>query len=216
MQPCSDLRKLHFSLRGRIRRVRALTARARITSGHDRRIFTSHCVIELDNLIINGLRYFVGSCLTKTRTTSGRVVTASMKFNNQEEVGAHILSVLNGTKYLRQGSPTTISRRDEPTLRNPRDLQRVLASVSASNMVSVQNALALNYTVFDEIAPMRNFYAHRNASTFDRARRTARTWGIVQMDHVDEIAVKSRPLRPVPILDDWLSEVQIFMDELMR
>jgi hypothetical protein len=214
MQATSDLSKLHRAVDFRLDKLLRITAIARSQAGSMKGILIGHCVIELDNLIIGANRMFVGSCLTQARTANGVTVVASSRFSSQQEVGAFILRSINGTKFTRMGSPLTISRRDEPTLRSPRDVSKVMVAAAASNLASVQNALALNSSVFGEISAMRNFYAHRNADTMDRARRVALTWGIARLAHVDEVANLAKANRPVPVLDEWVVEVRDFMREL--
>lgn len=74
----------------------------------------------------------------------------------------------------------------------------------------------IDAAIFDEISSMRNFYAHRNGDTMERARRTALNWGIVGLSHVDEITTRTKPHRPVSIFDDWLVEVEQSVRELVR
>lgn len=214
MQACSDLGKLRRAVLARVERIRTIFHQIASSSGYDKRIFTSHVVLELDNLVILALREFTVSSLLNARTAEGGRVRTSRRFNSSEEVGAYILSVINTTKYANLGGPTAVARRDEPTVRDPKETERVLSGCLASNMGSLQRALSLNFGLFSEIASFRNFYAHRNADTFRRAMSVARGWGVVHTAHVDDVVLISRTGRPTTIVEDWLAESEIFFDEL--
>ena len=174
----------------------------------------SYAVIELDNLVLSALRCFTISSLRGGRTAGGRRVLTRMRFGHEEEVAAFILSVLNSVLYAKLRSPARVSRRDEPTVRDPRDTEKILLTCGASNVGSLQNALALNTSIFRDLSALRNFYAHRNADTWRKLKTKAASWGVLSPEHADDIARSTLSGRPVTLFEDWLDDAELFFDEL--
>src|SRR5262249_26812381 len=129
----------------------------------------AHIVIELDNLIISAFREFLVSSNRGVKGLSGRwAMTTVPPFPSDAHLSARALSIVNGVKYRRLGSPPTVDRREEHKFRNPREVRNVLVSFGSSNLPQFDAALALNTTLFTDIAVLRNFYAHRNRDTWLR------------------------------------------------
>lgn len=203
-------------MRGRLRRLRLLYAGLPNYAPAARARGIAYFVIELDNAMTQGMREFVHSSMLAARTCSGHRVKTSRKFASPDEVSAHIFSVVNNPGYVRRGSPPVASRKDEPTFRDPIRLHAVLHACGASNINSVSNAQALNLPVFDEIASVRNFYAHRNEDTFTKVVRLAKNWGLTSLAHCDDLLAVARPSRPVRLFEDWLAEIELYFEELTK
>lgn len=85
-----------------------------------------------------------------------------------------------------------------------------------TNTSSLQNALALNTTLFSSLATLRNFYAHRNADTWRKARRKGIDMGVYAPSNVDEIVKALVPGRAVRIYEDWLDDAELFFQEACK
>ena len=182
----------------------------------DRGMVISNSVIELDNLIISTLRESTVSSLVRTRTVSGHRVATNRSFQREGEISAHILSIVNSVTFLRLNRPSWIARKDEPTVRDPKITEKILIGCGASNLPSLQNALALNLSLFRDIPPLRNFYAHRNEDTWRKVKDKARAMGILVTRHTDELVQAAIIGRPASIFEDWLGDLEIFFEELMK
>jgi len=210
-----DLTKLHDAAQYRLMRIKfRYTSTSRLPR-EDHGLVISYVVLELDNLIISTLRQFTISSLRRARTVRGHRVSVNHDFGPEGEIGAYVLSILNTAKYNRH-KPITIKREDEPTVRNPKETEKILMSCGASNLPSLQKALALNATVFRDIATVRNFYAHRNENTSTKVRNQARNIGIPVIRHPDELVKGVIIGRPVSVFEDWLTDTQLFFEELMK
>lgn len=216
MRGTSHLGKLNRAIArrvARLRRLHGLTAGQSVTEA-DRTI--SYITIELDNLILGAIRQFVISSLTGARSAAGGKVRSSPAFSDEGEVGAYVMSVLSPVSYTNMGSPTRLSRRDEFKVRDPRLVERVMASCSASNLLSVQAAYAYNTGVFTDLPIIRNFFAHRNDDTWRKVRNRAPGMGIYGARSACELVMARIPARPVTVLQDWLDDVELFFYELTR
>lgn len=172
--------------------------------------------IELDNLIVGTLRAFTISTLRKARTVKGAKIIVSTNLRAEEEIGAYILSILNAVKYKKLKNPAKISRADEPTVRDPKQTEKVLAACGASNLPALQRALAINSPIFRDVKFVRHFYAHRGKDTFAKAAVNAVSMGILNVSHPDEILRHVIAGRPLSVLEEWLVDAELFFGLLME
>lgn len=216
MRPVSDLAKLNSSFGFRLLRIRRLYANANSNVEPHRSELLAVSVIELDNLVLSSLRVLAISSLRSARTASGHRVTVTRPFGDEREIGAFVLSVLSSPTYNRMNHPSHISRADEPTVRDPRDTAKVFRACGASNLASLQNALALNTTLFSDLGTMRNFYAHRNQDTWRKVLTKGQAMGIFGARHANDIVTNGVPGRPVTVFEDWLDDAELFFEEATK
>lgn len=216
MRSFTDLEKLYDAIAYRLIRIRRLYASRAARPSSDTGLVLANSVIELDNLVLSGLREFLVSSLRRARTKSGARVSVSQKFGNEEQISAFIVSVLNSRKYTNLNSPTNLKRGDEPTIRDPRDIRKLMAASGASNIPSIDSALSLNSPIFRDLGTVRNFYAHRNADTWRKAQDRARASGFLNIKRMDDYVLAPLPSRPGSIFEDWLDDAELFFDELTK
>jgi hypothetical protein len=106
--------------------------------------------------------------------------------------------------------------RHEPKIRDPRATERVFAACGASNITSLQNALALNTTLFSDLPTVRNFYAHRNSDTWQKAKRKGQALGLFGALHPNDIITAILSGRPVSLYEDWLDDASLFFEEATK
>jgi hypothetical protein len=216
MRAASDLTKLYDAAQYRLVKIGRLYSSLSRRPLPDRGMVISTSVLELDNLIITTLREFTISSLVRTRTVSGHRVAINRLFRCEEEISAHILSIVNFVAFQRLKQPPRIARKDEPTVRDLKITEKILLGCGASNLPSLQNALALNLSLFRDIPTIRNFYAHRNEDTWKKVKDKARLMGIRATRHTDDLVQAVVAGRPWSIFEDWLGDLEIFFEELMR
>jgi len=216
MRSFTDFLKLRRAIYHRLVRLQVLLASCGAHGANLQNPIVSTCIIELDNLVVGGLRAFMVGTLFQGRTATGNRVLVTKSFSSEGEIGAYVLSLLNIVKYNRLGKPPNVVRREEQTIRDPKDVEKILIACSASNLGAFQTALSLNASVFRDLATVRNFYAHRNEDTFTKVRRQARTYGFPLIKHADEFVRHSLPSRPVRVIDDWFAELDLFFDEAVK
>lgn len=215
MHAASDLSKLHNAVQNRLKRIKNHFASVSRRPEIDRNSVITTCVIELDNTAICALREFTVSSLRRARTVRGHRISVNRKFGPETEIAAYVLSVVNTVKFSRN-RPSALKREEEQTVRDPKDTEKILINCAATNLPSLQNALALNVGIFRDIPTVRNFYAHRNENTWRKVRDKARAMGVVPVRHPDDFVQSSIAGRPVSLFEDWLGEAQLFFDELMQ
>jgi hypothetical protein len=215
MQPVSDLEKLHRALNGRTRRLRLGYSALSSPMTAQGRQYMAFLTIELDNLLVMGLRQFAKSVLIGCRTKAGNPAKCSQIASSPSEAGALMLSVLNNRKFKQLGSPATVQERDEFTFREPRDLYKLMLTYSATNIQSVLSAMAFNGNVFSEIATLRNFFAHRAEGTFDKVRGLGARIGIIGFSDPESLLLEFRPNTNIRLIEGWMNDIDDFFDEVV-
>jgi hypothetical protein len=111
------------------------------------------------------------------------------------------------------GSPPTIDRREEHKFRNPREVRAVLASLGGNNLQEFDIALSLNTTLFSDIVVLRNFYAHRNRDTWRRAcNYFTQQRAFPRFKRAADLLTYRRPSSGVMVLEEWLTDAELFFD----
>jgi hypothetical protein len=212
MQSVTDLRKLRDATISRVRRLRQIASPITLPLGPEDRRALAFVTIEIDNLVILGLRNYTKSSLLRSRTVAGARITATVTPASTEEAAAFIFKSLNPSGYVHKNSPATIRERDEYTFRDPKKTEKVLIDYSASNLPNLIVALSLNASVFDEAKLCRHFFAHRTRSTYKTVKTFASNLGIVGFDIPEHLLLKGRPGSGVRLLDGWLADMENFFD----
>ena len=215
MRATGDLSKLHDAITGRLARLRKLYA-ASMPPLPGSQPALAIAAIELDNLVIASIRQFMISSLTGARTADGKKVTVTPRMKDEGEVAAFVLSVLSSQSFQNLGNPTRVARQHEFKIREPRFIERVMSSCSASNLISVQAAFSLPTTLFSDLPTIRNFYAHRNDDTWRKVKIRAQGLGVYRVRTADELLTSGLPGRPVTVFEDWLDDAELFFYELTR
>jgi hypothetical protein len=203
------------------RRVQFFRAcHSRLKSGSDRAAGTwgAHVVIELDNLLISAFREYLVSSNFGAKSLSGKWASTSVApFPSDAHLCAQALAVVNSVKYRNLGSPITVDRRVEHKFRNPREVRTVLAAFGGSNLPEFDAALALNTTLFADIAVLRNFYAHRNRDTWRRTSNyftQQRAFPI--FSRASDLLNHRRPSASVELIEEWLSDAELFFEYALQ
>lgn len=210
MRCVSDLAKLRGDVEDRLERLAALTDHLNAPlSSQDRRSI-SYSIIELDNLVVNGLRNLTKSSLMGGRAVNGLRVTSSVNPRSSEEAGALIMSVLRSAQFTDLGSPRVVNEDQEPTFRLTTDAERVLASFEASNLADVQLGSGLNGRVFKEPKTFRHFFAHRCRGTNEKVRAFGQSAGLFSFEDAEHLAISRRPSTGIPLLRGWYDDLHDF------
>jgi hypothetical protein len=213
MQCVTDLVKLRDSIISRVERLRQIVAPITAPLGSEDRRALAFVTIELDNLVIVGLRQYAKSSLLRSRTAAGVRITATVQPASTEEAAAFIYRSINPKGYAnRLKSPLKILEKDEIPVRDPKTMERVLMDYSASNLPNFALALSLNADVFSEAKLCRHFFAHRSKNTYEAVRVFAANLGIVGRDMPENLILRGRPGTGVRFLDGWLADVENFFD----
>ncbi len=215
MQCVSDLKKLQSAVRRRSARLRTLWF-DRESWGYDqRRINLAFGAIELDNLLVMGLRQFTKSSLLGCRTASGSRVSCTFSASHPAQAAAAVLSTLNKKKHKALGLPVMIEERQEQIFREPRDAHKVLFQFAASNTSALLQGMAYNGNVFSEIGTLRNYFAHRASGTCERVRTLSERLGYLHFRDAEDFLEDIRPGTSLRIYEGWLNDVDDFFGEAL-
>jgi len=212
MQCVTDLVKLRDAVAARSQSFRQMIAKMSLPLSTDQQRALGYIAIELDNIIVVGLRQYTKSCLLRSRTAAGARITSTVSPTSTEEAAAYIFKSLNPKGYQRAKNPTAIGERDEVAFRDPKRVEKVLTDYSASNISNLTLALSLNADVFSEVKVFRHFFAHKAKNTFDEVQSFAMDIGVVGVHRPEHLLIRGRPGTGVRLLDGWLADVENFFD----
>lgn len=212
MRCVTDLVKLRDSVTSRCRVLRQLSAPISTPLTSEERRTLAYVAIEIDNLIIVGLRQYTKSSLLRGRTAAGTRVTSSVNPKSTEEAAALIYRSINPAGYQKANNPSTIKEKDEVAIRDPKKVEKVLIDYATSNLTNMGLALSLNAEVFSEVKYFRHFFAHRAKNTFDAVQTFAAGLGVVGNHRPEQLLVQGRPGTGVKLLDGWFADIENFFD----
>ena len=216
MRCVSDLEKLRGPILHRSHKLDLVWNRAQELPHEHRDPIITFLVIELDNLLVSGLRQFTKSSLLRCRTAGGLRVMSLATAASPEEAAALVLKELNKKKFEELNEPDRVPERFEQTFREPRDAFRVLQKYDASNLPTLQLGMAYNGRIFSEIGTVRNFFAHRSAGTYERLRGFSTRIGIVPLASPEKLVSSRRRGRPVSIFEDWNADLRNFFGAALK
>ena len=212
MQCVTDLVKLRDSIISRVGSLRQIVSPIKAPLGSEDRRALAFVTIELDNLVVVGLRQYTKSSLLRSRTASGARITATVQPASTEEAAAFIYRSLNPSGYSKIRNPPRISEKNEIAFRDPKKTEKVLIDYAASNLSNFATALSLNAEVFSEAKLCRHFFAHRARNTYEAVQHFAANLGIVGADTPESLILRGRPGTGVRLLDGWLADLENFFD----
>ncbi|ADU37575.1 hypothetical protein [Variovorax paradoxus] len=216
MRASMHLMHLHNATQGRIRRLQRLYGTTVLINAPHQNHQLGYLAIELDNLVISVLREFTISTIRQAKTRIGARIRVNQSLGPEEQIAAYILSIVNPVKYRRLNSPQSIRQTDEQTIRDPKETEKILSYAGATNLPSLQNALALNSGLFKNLKSIRHFYAHRGKDTFGKASVNAVSMGVLNTHHPDDILMYVISGRPHSVLEEWLIDASLFFELLME
>jgi len=216
MRASMHLVHLHDATQARIKRLSDIYANVIQANVPQQNYQLGYLAIELDNLVISVLREFTMSTIRQARTRLGVRIKVNNPIGPEGEIAAYVLSILNPVRFQKLAQPVAIGVDDEPTVRDPKEIEKVLLHAGATNIQSLQNALALNSGLFKNLKSLRHFYAHRGKDTFRKASLNAANMGILNINHPDDVLMHVVAGKPYTVLEDWFVDAALFFEFLME
>lgn len=214
MTPRRRLERLHRSTARYLLRLRgSIPTFGSVRAGRESDVRVSYATINLLNCWANFVRNYYLSCALGTRTKGAVPVHCAIRFATVNDALGRAIQ-----KFRPSATPKTSGewdRRDEPAWHDSNTLLRLAEDPGLSNRYSIEAALSLGSRVFIDLPTMRNYFAHRNQSTYRAAVSIGANYGIPVRDrHPIEILL-SRPLRrPQLLLYDWIDDIQTTVELL--
>ena len=190
-------------------RARAVVGVANRNPLRDREL--AYVVLETQNLWTNFSRSYLISCVfTPKRCAGGRVTYTNAAIQTPGDV-------LFAANKLARGplAAAPITRRDEPSWHDIALFHNTCQHLQCSHLAHVQAALSLQTRVFHDLPSFRNFYAHRNGESAQKAVQLAkRIYLIVGPTHPSDVLAEPARNRTQALILDWLDDMSTIVDLL--
>jgi hypothetical protein len=175
------------------------------TAAREDRI-VSWAAIEARNVWAEFLRAYYLSGAIRTRTVSGGHVSFT-KLSFPNTTAALIYSAQFRRKAFRGHA---VRRRDEPAWHVVPDYLSLCRAVGFSNLSQILAAFSYQTEFFEQLTPIRNFYAHRCDETFRKAGQVGIKLGLSSKADLrpTQIMCSKLPGRPQNVITDWLDDIK--------
>jgi hypothetical protein len=203
------LARLLSTLRARVAKLDALNAAAYLNDTSEARRLCSFATIELQTSWTNFVRsFYLSSAYLSPKSLAGSTIRHSNSAVTDER-SALILAIqtLRNTNFsVPVHEP--ISSRDEPDWKAKPILLNLDRAMGFSNGASILSALSYPANFFEELFPLRNFFAHRDHKGADRIRNLAwRRFRVRSIQHPSELLLRPVPNRSGSLFRSWAAEI---------
>ena len=100
-----------------------------------------------------------------------------------------------------------IARRQEPPWHDVKLLLRVCINAKVSNLSSMMAGVSTGSPVFNNLPPVRNFYAHRTLDSKARATKTLLASAVPSSRNPTDMLLSTQPGASQMLLRDWLDDL---------
>jgi hypothetical protein len=165
-------------------------------------------VINLLNSWSNFQRAYFICCLLGAKTSNQGLVTSSqtgLVFTANDAIGKAVIHFKPTKTPLNNGLWDT---RDEPTWHDSNVLLRLATAYSFSNDAHIQTAFTLGFTAHKNLVVFRNYYAHKNRGTQNKAQALAVQYLLQQKQHPTAILLGAPSTSPsTNLISLWADEL---------
>lgn len=195
----------------RLRRLRARAVIGVASRNPQRDREFAYAIVEAQNLWTNFTRSYLLSCIFRPkRRNGGRVTYANAAIQTPGDVLFEANKLARGPL-----APAPIARRDEPPWHDVALFYRTCQHLQCSHLAHVQTALSLQTRVFQDLPSFRNFYAHRNGESAEKAVQLAkRIYLIAGPTHPSDVLAQPARNRTQALVLDWLDDISAIVDLL--
>jgi hypothetical protein len=221
MRPRADFRPLQYSALKRLRRMRDtldLSVLQLTTSGVSRRErwvarqSVAVSTIELLTLWANFARSYFLSCILKPRRVKRpRVVHGNTAVHTFEDAIREATKIHKSSKVPPTGP---VHRRDEPTWHDAHVFITSCGVLQCSHEPDIAAAFSVQSRVLLDLPTVRNYFAHRNASTAGAAQAVAVSYAIPTRAHPIDFLILPPAGRPFPLVIEWVDDIQVLVELL--
>ncbi len=199
MNPSRNLETVKEKALHRITKLRRLADRAVNDSDKKRRDYTfSYVMIETVNLWSLFIRSFYLSCTQSTKHPTGAKVTCKPYGTKTTANAINVAMVY----FKRKPSGR------EPAWHDRHTISKLAKHLGFSNESDIDNALSLAPKSLGDLVIIRNFYAHRNQETYSNVRNVAISYGLIGIDHPNELLQGIATGRPQQVILDLLDDLR--------
>lgn len=163
----------------------------------------SFLVIEAVTLWANFGRSYFLSCALGTKSPDGGWLGIGVPRFTDEKTAL---------RFVAQREATT--SRGEPIWHDFAAFGRVMTRLGPTDPTRLLTALGYQSTVFRDLTPCRNFFAHRTLSTARKVKNVARRNGVNPALPASEVVCSNASGRPQALLVDWLDDLATIIELL--
>lgn len=205
MGPVANLRHLYRHASARLGRLKSLALVALPMSFAERDRRLCYVAIEALNTWSEFVRAYVLSCVLHPERINNPQITLSNQGirSSSDVLHAAVRLMRGGTK------PPPKTRRDEPAWHDVQTLMKTCGYMGCSHIADVHRALSIPTMAFDHLPTLRNYYAHRNPESKQKACDLAAKYAIASVAHPTVLAASTAPHRPQPLIADWIDDLCI-------
>lgn len=196
----------------RLGRLRVLTMRAAKVGHPEANRLLSYVTVETLSAWSEFCRHYVLSLALEPRSCSGRRVRLGVPGINAP---ADVLGVaMRALRPRRKAvAPGVWERRDEPAWHDPNALLTCATELKVSNLPEIRGALSVPTGALRDLVVFRNFFGHRNATTYRSASDLAIRYGIPS-GHPVSVLLSKPMTRPYPLLAEWIDDLGVVVELL--
>lgn len=175
-----------------------------------RELLISPLVINTLNSWSLFIRTYFISCSLGARSNNGIHVTSSINIPKQTSIDNVIgLAVTLFKKNAQPSSSGHWDTRDEPKWHDSNTIIKAASHYKFSNTNDINTAFSFGFTAHKNLVVFRNYYAHRNRGTKQKAQNIAAQYGIRTNQHPTEILLDYPLTSPsVSLLETWRGEFE--------
>lgn len=209
-RPYLDTRHLRVHQFRRLYKLRTSFSEPHWRSKPERSVVLGGLVLELDNLIVQGFSGYARSQIWQAQKNGTYPLTRG-GLCNADEYDLLVAAAMSKAATKPGQKPKAVKAPKGPrAIREPQELSNVLRYVLGAVPPEFQNAISLNYAVFQELKYFRHFYAHRCEDTLLKAVNNTPVFASTAYNHPDSYIESVRVGRNAPTYLEWWSEVADF------
>lgn len=211
MKIVRDLSVLEVNAKWAISRsIRLIPTASTLGAPYQREERMTFAVISMLNTWANFQRTFFVCCLLGVRSPSNRSIKSNLSgtiSSYQDAVGKAVLHYRPSSVPRSNGEWDS---RDEPTWHDSNVLLHLSSTFGFTNLTDIQAAFSFGFTAHRNLTVFRNYYAHKNRVTREKAQGVAVQYLIPQRIHPTDALLTS----PAGVPSSSL--IQIWADELSQ
>jgi hypothetical protein len=146
--------------------------------------------------------YYFCSAMKSKSAHGGRVV-------HRRQLGSRDAALKFAISIARPDVKQTknFTHRHHPEWRDPGVIRKLLDALGASNLAAWQLGMGVQSRVTRDLPTMRNFFAHKNRDSAERARELRRHYGVTQDVSPWELLAVVPPQSGQPLVREWLDDL---------
>ena len=168
--------------------------------------------IDLLNTWTNTIKWLYISCALGARSRVGTPISSSLAIPDAND--AIGIAVQAERPWRTPNAKGGWDTRSEPTWHDPSVLGRVASAAKLSSAGDMTTAFSTGFRVFGHLPVFRNYFAHRNQETFEKAMNIAPDYGVGRNAKPSDVLRAHEGGGPSSVLATWAAELRFTIEYL--